>query len=169
MSAGRGGWLRRLAAGPPLRPPGAPSEPRFAALCLRCGRCAEVCPYRALRPASWAHGVEAGTPLVIAREAPCWLCMLCPPVCPSGALEPVADRRAVRMGMARVDPRTCYAHQGIVCRTCVDQCPLSGEAIGQDDQLRPVVTDRCTGCGVCEHRCPAPEAAIRVEPFGRRR
>jgi MauM/NapG family ferredoxin protein len=153
---------------PPLRPPGARSEADLAARCIRCDRCAAVCPYRSIKPAPWGLGPDAGTPLVVARETPCWLCMRCPPVCPTGALEPLTDRRAVRMGVAWVNEQSCYAFQGIVCRTCVDQCPLAGEAIRQDDQLRPVVTDRCTGCGVCEHRCPAPEAAIRVEPFGRR-
>jgi Pyruvate/2-oxoacid:ferredoxin oxidoreductase delta subunit len=57
----------------------------------------------------------------------------------------------------------CYAHQGILCRTCVDECPLEGEAIRQDADLRPIVTDRCVGCGVCEHVCPAPAVAIRVD------
>jgi Pyruvate/2-oxoacid:ferredoxin oxidoreductase delta subunit len=68
------------------------------------------------------------------------------------------------MGRARVLADACYAHQGILCRTCVDECPLEGEAILQDAELRPVVTDRCVGCGVCEARCPAAEPAIRVVP-----
>ncbi len=165
-AAGRA--LRRLAARPPLRPPGALPEAAFAARCIRCGRCAAACPYRALVPAGWEHGLEAGTPAVAARRAPCFLCMRCPPLCPTGALEPLADPRRVRMGIARIDERACYAFQGVVCRTCVDQCPLAGEAIRHDGELRPVVTDRCAGCGVCEHRCPAPGAAIRVEPFGER-
>jgi len=162
-------WLRRLlgAPAPPLRPPGALDEEAFAARCIRCGRCAEVCPYRALRPAGAGLGLEAGTPEVVAREAPCWLCLRCPPVCPTGALAPVASAREVRMGRARVAPDRCYAHQGVLCRTCLDACPLVGEAITQDDELRPVVTDRCVGCGLCEHRCPAGAPAIFVEPRGR--
>jgi MauM/NapG family ferredoxin protein len=157
---------RRLLAPPPLRPPGARDEEAFAALCIRCGRCAEVCTYRSLRPAGFALGLEAGTPLVVARQAPCWLCMRCPPACPTGALEPLRDPRRVRMGRARVDERACYAHQGIVCRTCLDACPLQGEAIRQDGELRPVVDDRCVGCGLCEHRCPADPPAIAVVPRG---
>jgi len=151
-------------AGGLLRPPGARPERRFAALCLRCGRCAEVCPYRALRPAGFGFGLRAGTPVVAPREAPCWLCMRCPPACPSGALEPIRDLRAVRMGIARVRAEACYAHIGILCRTCLDACPLQGEAIRQDPDLRPVVTDRCVGCGLCEHRCPVEGSAIRVQP-----
>ena len=156
--------LRRVWRGAaPLRPPGALDEPAFAARCIRCGRCAEVCPYRALRPGGFRLGLEAGTPVVEAREAPCWLCLRCPPVCPTGALAPVAAPRDVRMGRARVDAERCFAFQGIVCRTCLDACPLQGEAIRQDAELRPVITDRCVGCGLCEHRCPVDGAAILVD------
>jgi MauM/NapG family ferredoxin protein len=164
--AGAAAAWRRLWAPAPLRPPGARQESAFAALCIRCGRCAEVCPYRALRPAGFGLGLEAGTPVVVAREAPCWLCMRCPPACPTGALDPLRDPRAVRMGRARVVEARCYAFQGIVCRTCLDACPLQGEAIRQDDELRPVVTDRCVGCGLCEHRCPAGGSAIQVVARG---
>jgi NAD-dependent dihydropyrimidine dehydrogenase PreA subunit len=91
--------------------------------------------------------------------------MLCPPACPTGALDPaLSDPRAVRMGRARVLEDRCFAHAGVLCRTCVDECPFEGEAIRQDAELRPVVTERCVGCGLCEARCPAPDVAIRVVP-----
>lgn len=166
MSLPFAAWLRRLAAPPPLRPPGARDERTFAALCIRCDRCVEVCRYRALRPAGWAYGPDAGTPVVVPRESPCWLCMLCPPACPTGALQPIRDPRAVRMGIARVEVERCYAFQGILCRTCVDECPYQGDAIHMNSELQPVVTERCVGCGICVHRCPAEGSAIHVAPRG---
>ena len=163
---GRGRWLRRLLAParPPLRPPGAAGPPDFAALCIRCGRCAEVCPYHAIRPSGPALGLEAGAPEIVPRLAPCWLCLRCPPACPTGALGPVGSIREVRMGRARVAEERCYAYRGVMCRTCLDACPLQGEAIEQDAELRPRVTSRCVGCGLCEQRCPAEGSAIRVAP-----
>ncbi len=166
-AGGPGAWLRRLVRrAPPLRPPGALEEEAFAARCIRCGRCAEVCAWHALRPAGAALGLEAGTPEVVPREAPCWLCLRCPPVCPTGALAPVAAVRDVRMGRARIVAERCFAHQGVLCRTCLDACPLQGEAIRQDAALRPVITERCVGCGLCEQRCPPDEPAIFVVPKG---
>jgi MauM/NapG family ferredoxin protein len=157
--------VRRLVAAAPLRPPGARAERTLAALCLRCGRCAAACPQRAIRAAGPAYGAAMGTPLVVARERPCVLCMLCPPACPSGALDArLSDPRAVRMGRARVVADRCYAHAGVLCRTCIDECPLQGEAIVQDGELRPRPTERCVGCGLCEARCPAPGPAIVVLP-----
>ena len=162
MRRTRRDWLRGAPVREPIRPPGALPESEFAALCIRCGRCVEVCPYGTLRPAGWSLGIDAGTPEVVPREIPCYLCMLCPPECPTGALDPILDMRQVQMGVARVDRETCYAHQGILCRTCIDECPLEGEAIFQDAELRPVVTEQCVGCGLCERFCPAESAAIRV-------
>jgi MauM/NapG family ferredoxin protein len=167
MKLSRRFLLELLFPPPPLRPPGAKDERAFLSLCIRCNRCVAACPYGTLKPAPLGAGAGAGTPLVEAREVPCYLCMACPPVCPTGALEPITDKRAVRMGVAVVDQLTCYAHQGILCRTCVDECPLEGEAIFQDQQLRPVVTEKCVGCGVCEKVCPVAEPAIVVKPRGR--
>lgn len=166
MDASRRGWLRRWFAPPPLRPPGARVERLFAALCIRCNRCVEVCPDKTLKPADWNYGTEAGTPVMEPREVPCYLCMDCPPECPTGALLPITDKRDVRIGIAEVDTNTCYAHQGILCRTCVDECPLQDEAIHQDGSLRPVVTDKCVGCGICEHVCPLEQPAIRIRRHG---
>lgn len=164
MKSSRFAWLRSITGGMRLRPPGAVDERRFAALCTRCNRCIEVCPYKSIKPAGITSVAGAGSPVILAREVPCYLCMKCPPVCPTGALEPITEKRQVRMGIAVVNERTCYAFQGILCRTCVDECPLPDEAIFQDSMLLPRVTDKCVGCGICERVCPAHEAAIVIRP-----
>lgn len=150
-----------------LRPPGALPETDFLATCIRCGKCAQACPYRAITMASLLDGLAVmGTPVIRARRKPCYLCMKCPPVCPSGALRrSLKDREQVRMGTAVVSRETCLAWRETLCRSCFDDCPLIGEAIVMDDDLRPVVEDRkCVGCGICENVCPVENAAIAVRP-----
>ena len=164
MKTSRRFWLRLPAARTRILPPGARPDPEFSALCIRCSRCVEVCPYGTLVPAGWDHGVDAGLPVVRPRETPCYLCMLCPPACPTGALQPITDREEVRMGHAVVDESACYAFQGILCRTCIDECPLTETAIAQYGRLEPVVAEGCVGCGICERFCPAERPAITVRP-----
>jgi ferredoxin-type protein NapG len=164
VTSSRFSWLRDIRGPKRLRPPGAIDEARFNALCTRCDRCIEVCPYKSIKPAGLGSVAGAGTPVIIAREIPCYLCMKCPPACPTGALEPITDKRRVRMGVAVVNEQTCYAFRRILCRTCVDECPLQDEAIVQDALLRPRVTDKCVGCGICERVCPTTKPAITIRP-----
>ena len=152
-----------------LRPPGAVPEEIFPAKCIRCGRCVEVCPYRSILMLDIRAGVHAGTPLVEAENIPCYLCMKCVDVCPTGSLTRVSQE-ATRMGLAVVDKFSCTAWAGtILCRTCYDKCPFPEKAI-RLDQLKPVVvTDHCTGCGLCTNGCPVTlnsgNKAINIEPI----
>lgn len=153
-----------------LRPPGAVEEERFAATCIRCGRCIEVCPYRCITMLDIRAGVHAGTPLVKVQDIPCYLCMKCVEVCPTGALKEVRQEQT-RMGLAVINRFTCAAWAGLtLCRTCYDKCPYKEKAI-RLEQLRPVVdAEYCTGCGLCTHACPVtvPDGlkAINIIPAG---
>lgn len=68
-----------------IRPPGALVEEEFLSLCIRCDKCAKVCPWGVIRPVHITEGViNAGTPILQGHCRRCWLCI---PVCPTGALQ----------------------------------------------------------------------------------
>ena len=143
-----------------VRPPGALPEPLFKALCVRCGKCAQVCPLESIM-------LEAGLPYLNLRESACDMCRLCPPVCPTGALT-LEPEEPIAMGTAVVDPELCWAWNGQICRSCYAICPLQGKALLLEStgvNQRPVIDPAvCTGCGLCEHTCPVDPSAIYVKP-----
>jgi len=146
-----------------LRPPGALDEPEFLATCLRCGKCAQVCPQQAINIGRGGSGLAIGTPYIVPRQAACDLCLECIPVCPSGALRPV-EKAKVRMGLAEIDHNACLAWLGNECKICYTSCPFYNQAIKLEDHKRPVVDKTfCAGCGICEHVCVADPAAITVQ------
>jgi ferredoxin-type protein NapG len=140
-----------------LRPPGALAGVRFSSLCIKCQRCQEVCPTRAITPVLVTEDLaSAGTPRLNFRFGYCSLCRKCMEVCPTGALASIPDEQ-VRLGVARVDKDKCIAWDWVACTKCQKECPA--EAIYLDEGNRPVVdADRCNGCGQCEYVCIAPMA-----------
>jgi ferredoxin-type protein NapG len=169
--------LRQASAAAPLaiRPPGALMEADFAALCIKCGQCADACPYDTLKMATADAAVPIGTPYYIPRDIPCYMCVdiPCKAACPTGALDPgLDDINASRMGLAVIDEESCLSWQGLRCEICYRECPVTGKAITVDKHPRliskhamfvPIVhSEHCTGCGICEKACPTQEAAIRV-------
>ncbi len=148
-----------------LRPPGAVPEDIFAGKCIRCGRCAEVCPYLSIKMLDARWGVWAGTPLIFVEEIPCYLCMKCVEVCPTGTLRKIKQEET-RMGLAVINKRYCVSWlETALCRSCYNACPFKDIAI-KLIKLKPVVVDdRCTGCGLCVHACPLHPKAINVEPI----
>jgi ferredoxin-type protein NapG len=152
-----------------LRPPGSVPEEIFAAKCIRCGRCVEVCPYRSILMLDIRAGIFAGTPMVRVAEIPCYLCMKCVDVCPTGSLRRIRQEDT-RMGLAVINRFHCAAWIGTtLCRTCYDKCPYAEKAI-RLDQLRPVINEAvCTGCGLCTNACPVTAQdggkAVNIEPI----
>jgi ferredoxin-type protein NapF len=166
----RFGFLRARppAAAPPprapVRPPGALPEDVFAAACTRCDDCLRACPHGALRKAGPDYGGAAGTPMLVPEEVPCLLCdgLPCVAACAAGALRPPAPG-PVRVGIARVDARTCYLAREQPSDYCAVRCPTSPRAVrlpvpGAAPRIDAAV---CTGCGFCAEICPAE--AIRIE------
>jgi ferredoxin-type protein NapG len=178
---GLGLYARKAQSLPPsaLRPPGALTEERFTAACIRCGLCVRDCPYDTLKLEDLGEHLATGTPYFNARQIPCEMCedIPCVKACPTGALTPVLeDIDEARMGLAAlVDQENCLNFQGLRCDVCYRVCPLIDEAItlemlhdprsGAHALFIPTVrSDKCTGCGKCEHACVLPEAAIKVLP-----
>jgi ferredoxin-type protein NapG len=162
-------------AATPLRPPGARAERDFAASCIKCGLCVQACPYATLKLATLGESVLSGTPTFAPREVPCYMCVdiPCARACPTGALDrTLKDINAARMGLAVVDQENCLSYRGLRCEVCWRACPVRDRAITLQVQPRgiskhamfvPVVhSEACTGCGICEKRCPTELAAIRI-------
>lgn len=171
-------FLRRAdARGFYLRPPGALEEVRFLGACIKCGKCAQACPYKSIRMAGGEAGVGIGTPHIIARDIPCYLCpdIPCAKACPSGALDrSLEDVEKIAMGTAViVDRENCLSLRGLRCEVCYRQCPLIDKAItlqprhnertGFHSIMEPVIhREKCVGCGICENACVREKPVIVV-------
>ncbi len=144
-----------------VRPPGALSEAGFLEACTHCVDCQTACPYQSVRRLGDEFGIRAGTPVIIPAESPCYLCedMPCIAACKTGALL-AADRRAVSMGVAKVNVTACYVSQGQPCDYCVTSCPIKPDAIVMPTRGAPRVGSACVGCGVCAYLCPADAISI---------
>jgi Na+-translocating ferredoxin:NAD+ oxidoreductase RNF subunit RnfB len=64
--------------------------------------------------------------------------------------------------VAIIQGRRCLALTSF-CSVCVERCPVPG-ALKTTDGLPSVVPDVCTGCGICQQVCPAPENAVLMLP-----
>ena len=174
---GQAVYLAAAGKGELLRPPGAQSESDFMARCVKCGKCLEACPYRAVHVAPGNAGAAAGTPVIDAREQACRLGedFPCVAACPTGALRDVEARADVHMGTAVIEEDLCIALQGMRCEVCYRVCPLIDEAMTIDYRMREgdaihavfaprIDREKCVGCGLCVERCVVgePRVAIRI-------
>ena len=174
---GQAVYLAAAGKGELLRPPGAQSESDFMARCVKCGKCLEACPYRAVHVAPGNAGAAAGTPVIDAREQACRLCedFPCVAACPTGALRDVEARADVHMGTAVIEEDLCIALQGMRCAGVLPRVPPHRR--GHDHRLphargrrhpcgvrARIDREKCVGCGLCVERCVVgePRVAIRI-------
>jgi polyferredoxin/Pyruvate/2-oxoacid:ferredoxin oxidoreductase delta subunit len=177
-----------------IRPPGARAEEAFLARCITCGACGASCPTGVIISDLGRTGVEGlFTPVLDMRRGWCEpSCIRCMEVCPTAALELVepAAKQAIG-GPAEVTIGTAFIDRGrclpwgmdTPCIVCEEMCPTSPKAIRLEEgrivirdgveetlQLPYLDPELCTGCGLCENRCPVGEkAAIRVSSVGESR
>ncbi len=152
-----------------LRPPGAQDEDTLIGGCIRCGKCREICPQRAIGVAHIEDGVlNARTPLMDFKSGYCNFCQdveggpLCAQVCPTRAIQQVQDTSTVVIGKAELNRDWCLAARGMGCHECVDHCPYNAMSIGED--AVPVVDfDACNGCGACERYCISMSSGALID------
>jgi polyferredoxin len=156
-----------------IRPPGALPEPEFLAKCVKCGECLKVCPTNGLQHAFDQGGLLAiWTPVLVPRIGYCeYRCSLCTQVCPTGAIGQltIKEKTGTKIGSAWVRQHRCIPYTlGEPCKVCQERCPTSPKAIQMIEtevaaapdgaivvQSVPFVDNEiCTGCGVCETKCP---------------
>ncbi|MBU2009237.1 MAG: 4Fe-4S binding protein [Chloroflexi bacterium] len=165
-----------------VRPPGA-NEDQLASKCIRCGECARVCPTGVIQP-SVADWEGVWTPRMVTRLGYCdYSCNACGQVCPTGAIAKLAlaDKQRAVIGIAVVDEKRCIPFaEGRECIVCEEVCPIPEKAIKLEEKAASdslgravlvrqprVVTDLCTGCGICDYQCPVSgKSAIPIYPTG---
>lgn len=164
-----------------IRPPGAIPELDFLNTCIHCGKCMKVCPTNGLQPCLLESGINGlWSPRLVARIGGCEKnCNLCGQICPTGAIRNLAleEKTYVKIGTAVIDRSRCLAwEQDKACLICDEACPYNAinnlnETIQNVTIGRPFVDERlCTGCGICESRCPIEgRSAIEVFSIGEER
>jgi ferredoxin len=177
-----------------IRPPGALDEEAFLSRCITCGACSASCPTGVIVSDVGRSGIEGlFTPVLAMRRGWCEpSCIRCGEVCPTDALitlDPAAKQALggpaeVTIGTAFLDLGRCLPWtMERPCIVCEEMCPTSPKAIWLDDvevvrrdgtrvvlQQPHVDPELCTGCGLCENRCPVgDQAAIRVSSIGESR
>jgi MauM/NapG family ferredoxin protein len=171
-----------------IRPPGALPEEQFLKKCIKCGECMKVCPTNALQPVLSEAGPEGiWTPKLDPKIGYCdYYCSLCTQVCPTGAIKEltIEEKNEIHIGSAWVNRNRCIPWKfGDPCIVCEEHCPVSPKAIKFQKievthldgivktPLAPIIDlDQCTGCGICENKCPVVDApAIYVTSVGETR
>jgi formate hydrogenlyase subunit 6/NADH:ubiquinone oxidoreductase subunit I len=141
----------------------------------------KVCPTNGLQPSIFESGINGlWTPRLIPRIGGCEKnCTMCGQVCPTNAIRnlPLEEKTYVKIGTAAIDRSRCIAwEQDKICLICDEACPYDAiisrnETIQGTMLLRPFIDEHiCTGCGLCEERCPIDGAsAIQIYSIGEER
>lgn len=157
----------------PIVPPGAQGLRHFTQHCTGCQLCVSVCPNGVLRPSTGLKTLMQ--PEMSYERGHCRPeCTKCAEVCPAGAIHRIdaAEKSSVQIGHAVWVKDNCVPlTDGVDCGNCARHCPTgaitmvpSVEDMEDSPKIPVVNTERCIGCGACEHLCPArPFSAIYVE------
>lgn len=150
-----------------IAPPGAMSLKNLNAHCTGCQLCVSACKQQVLRPSNGVMTLMQ--PEASYERGYCRVeCTACSEVCPTGAIRPItrAEKSSIQIGRAVWIQQNCLAEQGVKCDNCARHCPTEAIRMVEHEGRRvPAIdTERCIGCGACEHLCPSrPFSAIYVE------
>lgn len=167
-----GGFASVSLPGSPERPatvlpPGARDRDTFRRLCVGCGACIANCNGKCLKASTDLKGF--GQPEMDFRYGYCLSgCeQKCAKVCPANALVKYDDvpKKHIHTGHAIWKKDRCLRFtEDVECKACSRKCPH--HAIHIVEGFPVVDKDKCTGCGACEHVCPArPMPAIFVKGY----
>lgn len=157
----------------PIKPAGSVSLDNFSSRCTGCQLCVQVCPNDVLRASSKLDTFMQ--PEMSYERGYCRPeCTKCSEVCPAGAITKVTreQKTAIQIGHAVWIGRNCVPlRDGVSCGNCAKHCPSGAITMmpyDPEDATSPLIptinTEKCIGCGACEHVCPArPFSAIFVE------
>lgn len=157
----------------PLTPPGSLNARNMKNHCTACQLCITACPNGVLRPSSKLETFMQ--PEMSYEKGYCRPeCTICSEVCPAGAIKRIGkdDKSAIQIGHAVWNRKTCIpVADNQSCGNCERHCPADAIVMIPSDSTNPeslkvpvVNTERCIGCGACEHLCPSrPVSAIYVE------
>lgn len=142
------------------RPPGAVPEEFFSVLCVRCGRCAEVCPMNIIKLLPLSYGLRNfNTPILIPKGV-CIRDLACIDACPSGALQKITIEE-FDVGTAIINEDRCTN-----CGLCMYSCREIVNAIKwTTPEKKKVYIDPeiCIGCGACILDCPNDAISVTGE------
>lgn len=152
-----------------IRPPGVESEDEFLSLCIRCGKCVDVCPTHGLK-LDYSSLIGLGTPVLEGfcafyvelaqpsrsknmefkkKRLESELCFRCIDVCPTRALKRLP---LSRIKMAEIDVVRERCRKG-ECYVCIDVCVFDAISISREG-FPEVEPGKCVGCRQCEKLCP---------------
>ncbi len=153
-----------------ITPPGSFSARKLKEHCTACQLCVGACPNNVLQPSSkFDNFMQPEMSYVRGYCRP--ECNKCGKVCPNNAISylDVADKCSTQIGHAVWIEKNCIvAKNGDTCFNCSRKCPTQAIKMVVNEKYgkpTPIIdTEKCIGCGACEHLCPArPYSAIYVE------